>query len=57
LRGKPILTHCHQARVPEHSLVDQPGASLDLVSVWSGNQGDVASPSPRWLGLPRNVAA
>jgi len=45
LRGKPILTDCRQARVPEHPLVDQPGASLDLVSVWSGNQGDVAGPS------------
>jgi hypothetical protein len=29
-------------RVPEGQPIDRPGARLDLVSVWSNSQGDVA---------------
>ena len=38
-------------RIPEDQLVGRPGASLDLVSVWSTSQGSLGSPSLRWRYL------
>ena len=42
--GQQLATGRHtfglRWRIPEDQLVDQPGASLDLVSVWSTSQGD-----------------